>query len=151
MRAAGLILIVGTLALAGLVVAQNGVPGVSSTVPTVRPGEPPAGTIWFGTSYTTPDFAVIGRADSFSLGTKVDMVANFNPPLPPETGWELLIDGSSVSADPTGNHQTAYVQAIELRSEWLLVGRHVVVMRTFDDSTNTTGYDLASGTVTITG
>ncbi|MGD0123681.1 MAG: hypothetical protein ABSC46_14155 [Candidatus Limnocylindrales bacterium] len=104
--------------------------------------QPPAGTIWFGTSFDTSTFAVSGQASSFTQGDHVVMVAHFSSTVSSGKGLNILYDG-------------VFIKSVTATSDWDLFGMalNVAVLTTgthtfeIDD---VGGNRLASGTVTIT-
>jgi hypothetical protein len=111
----------------------------------VQPGPnvPPAGTIWFGTSFDTTTFAVSGQASSFARGDHVVMVASFSRTIPGGQGINLVVDGSSFP-EGSGSASNYDLFGAVILQAFLTTGTHTFEI---DD---VGGNPLASGTVTIT-
>jgi hypothetical protein len=111
----------------------------------VQPGSnlPPAGTIWFGTSFDTTTFAISGQASSFVQGDRVAMVAHFSWMITGGQSVNVIVDGVTVkSGSASASDYDLY--GITLSSASLPTGTHAFEI---DD---VGGNPLASGTVTIT-
>jgi hypothetical protein len=110
----------------------------------VQPGPnvPPAGTIWFGTSFDTTTFAISGQASSFRQGARVIMVAHFTKTVPGGQSTNLVVDGASFSEGSASASNYDLIGAVILQA-FLTTGTHSFEI---DD---VGGNPLASGTVTI--
>jgi hypothetical protein len=105
---------------------------------------PPAGTIWFGTSFDTTTFALSGQAASFGAGAQVALVAHLSAKVPEGQATTLVFDSYPVptAAAPSGGMD---VYGWVIPSVLLTVGEHTVTIR------DVGGNVLASGTVRIAG
>ena len=111
----------------------------------VQPGPnvPPAGTIWFGTSFDTTTFEVSGQASSFAQGDRVVMVAHLSRTIPGGQSVNVLLDGVILrSESPTASDYNLY--GIALNAAVLPTGTHTFEVEDVGGNT------LASGAVTIT-
>lgn len=103
---------------------------------------PPAGTVWFGTSFDTTTFVLSGQASTFPHG-QVAMVAHFEHKVPGGQAVSLQIDGVAFGSQ-TASASDYDVYGLMLSAIYLPVGSHTV---SIDDAG---GNSLAAGTVTIT-
>jgi hypothetical protein len=98
----GVIGVIGVLVVAaaiGVVIAAG-----SPSSGTVQPGnQPPAGTIWFGSSFDPTTFAISGRTSSISVGSPISGVAHLTRSM---AGSELSIrvelNGAVIATVKTG-------------------------------------------------
>ena len=131
--------------LLGLVVAVVAVGGFLLTRQTgVQPNanQPPAGTIWFGTTFDESTFAVSGQASSFTQRDHVVMVAHFSATVSSGKGVNILIDGVILRSTSATSDWDLFGMA--LNAAVLPTGTHAFEI---DDLG---GNRLASGIVTIT-
>jgi PBP1b-binding outer membrane lipoprotein LpoB len=103
---------------------------------------PPAGTIWFGSSFDATTFAMTGQASTFAQGDKLVMVAHFTRIVPSGQGFNFVVDRTPIKAVTTTTDTDVYGLAVT--SALLPLGPHAFEV---DDAG---GNSLASGTVTIT-
>jgi hypothetical protein len=104
--------------------------------------QPPAGTIWFGTSFDASTFAVSGQASSFTQRDHVVMVAHFNGTVSSGNGLNILVDGVILKSETATSNWDLFGMA--LNAAVLPTGTHAFEI---DD---VGGNRLASGAVTIT-
>lgn len=131
--------------LLGLVVVVVAVGGFLITRQTgVQPNtnQPPAGTIWFGTSFDASTFAVSGQASSFTQRDHVVMVAHFSGTVSSGKGVNILIDGLIFKSTTATSDWDLFGMALNVAV--LPTGTHAFEI---DD---VGGNRLASGAVTIT-
>lgn len=132
-RIVGLIVLVVGLAISvGLLLSRN---GGSANVP-------PAGSIWFGSSFDTKSFEIRDRADSFTSGARVALVAHLSQTVPAGYAATIDIDGHST---PTTVAPSAGMDfyGVMIPSAFLTPGVHHV--RVSDIG----GNELASGSLTV--
>jgi hypothetical protein len=131
--------------LLGVVLLVVGVGGFFITRQSgVQPNanQPPAGTIWFGTSFDTSTFAVSGQASSFTQSEHVVMVAHFSSTVSSGKGLNVLVDGVIIKSTSATSDWDLFGMALNVAV--LPTGTHTFEI---DD---VGGNRLASGTVTIT-
>ena len=131
--------------LLGLVVVVVAVGGFLMTRRTgVQPNanQPPAGTIWFGTSVNTSTFAVSGQASSFVRGIQVVVAATFSTTVSSGKGVNILIDGVILRSTSATSDWDLFGMALNVAV--LPTGAHTFQIEDLG------GNMLASGTVTIT-
>ncbi len=132
-RIVGLIVLVVGLAISvGLLLSRN---GGSANVP-------PAGSIWFGSSFDTKSFEIRDRANSFTSGARVALVAHLSQTVPAGYAATIDIDGYST---PTSVAPSAGMDSygVVIPSAFLTPGIHHV--RVSDIG----GNELASGSLTV--
>ena len=132
-RIVGLIVLVVGLAISvGLLLSTNG--GSAD--------EPPAGSIWFGSSFDTKSFEIRDRADSFTSGARVALVAHLSQTVPAGYAATIDIDGHLT---PTTVAPSAGMDfyGVMIPSAFLTPGVHHV--RVSDIG----GNELASGSLTV--
>jgi len=131
-RSVGLIVLVGLAISVGLLLWRN---GGSSNVP-------PAGSVWFGSSFDAKSFEIRDRADSFTSGAPVALVAHLSETVPAGYAATIDIDGRST---PTTVAPSAGMDfyGVVIPSAFLTPGIHHV--RVFDIG----GNELASGSLTV--
>jgi len=108
-----------------------------------EPNVPPAGTIWFGTSFDTKTLAVSGEALSFAQGSRVVMVAHFSATVPGGQGTNLVVDGVSFPEGSASASNYDLLGAVILQA-FLTTGPHTFEVEDLG------GNSLAAGIVTIT-
>jgi len=146
LRRVTLLLLVVVLAVGGggfiFIEWQSGVRPVVFGQPAAA-NVPPAGTIWFGTSFDTTTFAISGQASSFAQGDRVVMVAHLSRTIPGGQSVNVLLDGVILrSESPTASDYDLY--GIALNAAVLPTGTHTFEVEDVGGNT------LASGAVTIT-
>jgi hypothetical protein len=104
--------------------------------------QPPAGTIWFGTSFDESTFAVSGQASSFTQRDHVVMVAHFSTTVSSGKGVNILMDGVILRSTSVTSNVDLFGMALNVAV--LPTGSHTFEI---DD---VGGNRLASGAVTIT-
>ncbi len=138
-----LVLLLLVLGAVGLLVSQ--LPNLS-TGPNTGPNTanlPPAGVIWFGTSFDTTTFEVSGQADTFAQSSPLAMVAHFTRTIPGGQAVNILFDGVTIkSQSASGSDYDVYGQT--LNAAVIPTGSHTWTVQDLGGNT------LASGTVTIT-
>jgi hypothetical protein len=131
-RVVGLIILVVGFAISVALLSRNG----------GSPNVPPAGSIWFGSSFDTKSFEIRDRADSFTLGVSVALVAHLSKTVPAGYAATIEIDGHSI---PTTVAPSAGMEfyGVTIPSAFLTPGVHHV--RVSDIG----GNELASGSLTV--
>jgi hypothetical protein len=146
----GVLIVLVALVVAGL--ALNG-PGLASQAasgvpPASQPEQatqnlPPAGAIWFGTSFDTTTLAISGQASVFHQGDAMVLVAHLSRAVPSGQPLHVLMDGVALTSQVSSS--AAYMDRIGLMlySSTFPVGVHTFVIE------DAGGNRLAQGTVTI--
>ncbi|MDQ2964308.1 MAG: hypothetical protein M3R57_00435 [Chloroflexota bacterium] len=126
------VLVVGLAISVGLLLSRNA----------GSPNVPPAGSIWFGSSFDAKSFEIRDRADSFTSGARVALVAHLSQAVPAGYAATIDIDGH---ATPTSVAPSAGMDfyGVVIPSAFLAPGVHHV--RVSDIG----GNELASGSVTV--
>jgi hypothetical protein len=104
---------------------------------------PPAGSIWFGTSFDPVTFEVLGRAPSISHSLTMALVAHLTETIPGGQSVSLAIDGVALGLS-AASPSPYFVYALTILPAWVGPGQHTFKISTMD------GAELASGTVTVT-
>jgi hypothetical protein len=145
------LIVLVALVVAGL--ALNG-PGLasqaaSSVPPANQPEQatqnlPPAGAIWFGTSFDTTTLAISGQASVFHKGNAMVLVAHLSRAVSSGQPVSVLMDGAVLSSQVLST-SSPYMDRIGfvLYSSTFPVGVHTFVIE------DAGGNRLAQGTVTI--
>jgi hypothetical protein len=104
---------------------------------------PPAGAIWFGSSFDATTFDVRDHADSFPAGDQVVLVAHSTQIIPEGQRATLSFDSYDfqTQAASAGGFDT---YGMVVSSVFLTTGSHTVILR------DVGGNELARGTLTIT-
>jgi len=119
------------------------VAGCSSSGGVQATNLPPAGTVWFGTSFDTTTFVIAGQASSFPQSGQVALVARLSKMVPGGQPVNLLVDGIVMkSAAASSSDYDAFGST--LTAAQMTTGSHAVTV------TDAGGNLLASGSVTIT-
>jgi hypothetical protein len=126
------VLVVGLAISVGLLLSRNG----------GSPNVPPAGSIWFGSSFDAKSFEIRDRADSFTSGARVALVAHLSQTVPAGYAATIDIEGHST---PTIVAPSAGMDfyGVVIPSAFLTPGVHHV--RVSDIG----GNELASGSLTV--
>jgi hypothetical protein len=114
------------------------------SVPTFAPDAnyPPAGVIWFGSSFDATTFAVHDQADSFAVGVQVALVAHSSQLIPEGKKATLSFDGYDFQTQvATAGGFDTYGMVID--SVFLTPGKHTAILKDLG------GNELARGTLTI--
>jgi hypothetical protein len=125
-------LVVGLAISVGLLLSRNG----------GSPNVPPAGSIWFGSSFDAKSFEIRDRAESFTSGDPVALVAHLGQTVPAGYAATIDIDGHS---SPTTVAPSAGMDfyGVVIPAAFLTPGVHHV--RVSDIG----GNELASGSLTV--
>ena len=137
-----LVLLLLVLGAVGLLVSQ--LPNLSTRLNTGpnTANLPPAGVIWFGTSFDTTTFEVSGQADTFTQSSPLAMVAHFTRTIPGGQAVNILFDGVTIKSESaSGSDYDVYGQT--LNAAVIPTGSHTWTVQDLGGNT------LASGTVTI--
>ena len=115
-------------------------PSGATTVPA---GDlPPAGSIWFGTSFDTTTFAIAGHTSMFTPGDPLVLVAHFSRTIPGGQAINLLYDGQTLKsvAASTSDYDAC---GQTLSSALLPTGGHTFTIQDLG------GNQLANGSLTV--
>jgi hypothetical protein len=116
-----------------------------SPVPAANANTPPAGVVWFGTSFDPRTFVVSGRTDTFPAGQPVAVVGHLSETIPQGQQITISVDGYAFSTGtaPSGG---ADLWGIVITPGWFTATAGPAHAITFTD---VGGNVLASGSVTI--
>ena len=146
----GVLLVLVALVAAGLAVNTNGsASGAAQNHPPASQPEqadqnlPPAGAIWFGTSFDTTTLAISGQASVFHQGDPMVLVAHLSRAVPSGQPMHVLMDGVPLESEVTAS--AAYLDRVGLvlYSSRFPVGVHTFVIE------DAGGNALAQGKATI--